>query len=150
VPKKLLVVLVTALSLFACADEDPDVVITDEDAEVVQEDDDDREVAETPLEEIDECNESSAAEGAPVGVTMSDNFFEPPCIAVSSTQTITLTNAGNLDHNFTVEEGDYDIDVESGGEETTDEVGTDLTAGVYKFYCDFHQADGMVGTLVVE
>jgi plastocyanin len=149
VPKKLLIVLIAALSLFACQDDDPDVVITDEDTEVVQEDEE-NEVVDTPLEEIDECNESSAAEGAPVGVTMSDNFFEPPCIAVSSTQTINLTNAGNLDHNFTVEEGDYDIDVEPGGEETTDEVGTDLMAGVYKFYCDFHQADGMVGTLVVE
>ena len=147
-PKKLFIVLVAAFSLFACADEDPDVVITDDDADVVQEDE--NEVAETPLEQVDECSEASAAEGAPVGLTMSDNFFEPPCIAVSSTQTITLANAGNLDHNFTVEEGDYDIDVEPGGEETTDEVGTDLMAGVYKFYCDFHQADGMVGTLVVE
>lgn len=148
-PKKLLIVLVASLSLFACAEDDPDVVITDEDAEVVQEDEE-NEVAETPLEQVDECSEASAAEGAPVGLTMSDNFFEPPCIAVSSTQAITLANAGNLDHNFTVEEGDYDIDVEPGGEETTDEVGTDLAAGVYKFYCDFHQADGMVGTLVVE
>lgn len=147
-PKNLLIVLVAALALFACESE-PDVVITDDDTEVVDEVDE-NEVAETPLEEVDECSEASAAEGAPVGVTMSDNFFEPPCIALSSTQTITLANAGNLDHNFTVEEGDYDIDVEPGGEETTDEVGTDLAAGVYKFYCDFHQADGMVGTLVVE
>ena len=146
-PRKLLIVLVAALALFACETE-PDVVITDE-AEVVDENDA-NEVAETPLEEIDECSEASAAEGAPAGITMSDNFFEPPCIAVSSTQTITLANAGNLDHNFTVEEGDFDIDVEPGGEVTTDEVGTDLAAGVYKFYCDFHQADGMVGTLVVE
>lgn len=147
-PKKLLIVLVAALALFACESE-PDVVITDEDAEVVEEVDE-NEVAETPLEEVDECSEASAAEGAPVGLTMSDNFFEPPCIAVSSTQSITLANAGNLDHNFTVEEGDYDIDVEPGEEATTDEVGTDLAAGVYKFYCDFHQAAGMVGTLVVE
>jgi plastocyanin len=148
VPKKLLLVLIASLSLFACQEE-PDVVITGEDAEVVEEDDE-NEVAETPLEEVDECSEASAAEGAPAGITMSDNFFEPPCVAVSSTQPITLTNAGNLDHNFTVEEGDFDIDVEPGGDVTTDEVGTDLAAGVYKFYCDFHQADGMVGTLVVE
>ena len=146
-PRKLLIVLVAGLALFACETE-PDVVITD-DAEVVEEDDE-NEVAETPLEEIDECSEASAAEGAPAGITMSDNFFEPPCVAVSSTQPITLTNAGNLEHNFTVVEGDFDIDVEPGGEVTTDEVGTDLAAGVYKFYCDFHQADGMVGTLVVE
>lgn len=145
--RKLVIVAVASLALFACESE-PDVVITDEDADVVEETDET--VAETPLEEVDECSEASAAEGAPVGITMSDNFFEPPCVAISSTQTITLANAGNLDHNFTVEEGDYDIDVEPGGEETTDEVGTDLAAGVYKFYCDFHQADGMVGTLVVE
>ncbi len=145
--RKLSIVLVAALALFAC-EQEPDVVITD-DATVVEETDE-NEVAETPLEEIDECSEASAAEGAPAGITMSDNFFEPPCVAISSTQPITLTNAGNLDHNFTVENGDFDIDVEPGGDVTTDEVGTDLAAGVYKFYCDFHQADGMVGTLVVE
>ncbi len=145
--RKLSIVVVASLALFACETE-PDVVITDEDAEVVEETDE--EIAETPLEEIDECSEASAAEGAPAGITMSDNFFEPPCVAVSSTQPITLTNAGNLEHNFTVEDEDFDIDVDPGGEVTTDEVGTDLAAGVYKFYCEYHQAEGMVGTLVVE
>ncbi len=146
--RKLAIVLVASLALFAC-EEEPDVVITDGDDEVVEETDEE-EVAETPLEEIDECSEASAAEGAPAGITMSDNFFEPPCVAVSSTQPITLTNAGNLEHNFTVGEEDFDIDVEPGDEATTDEVGTDLAAGTYRFFCEYHEEEGMVGTLVVE
>jgi plastocyanin len=81
---------------------------------------------------------------------MSDNFFEPPCIAISSTQQISLTNAGNILHNFSVADGDIDVDVESGEEATTDETGTDLSAGTYRFYCKYHEGDGMVGTLVVE
>ena len=106
---------------------------------------------ESPAEpNLDDCAEVSAAEGAPVGVTMSDNFFEPPCIAISSTQQISLTNAGNILHNFSVADGDIDVDVESGQEATTDETGTDLSAGTYRFYCKYHEGDGMVGTLVVE
>jgi plastocyanin len=106
--------------------------------------------AETPLEEVDECAEVSATEGAAAGLTMMDNFFEPPCLAISSTQAIAITNAGNLVHNFSVADGDVDIDVEPGDEEETDEIGTDLGAGTYRIFCKYHEADGMVGTLVVE
>ena len=106
--------------------------------------------AETPLEEVDECAEVSASEGAPAPVTMMDTFFEPPCLAISSTQQITITNAGNLDHTFTVADGDIDVVVEPGEEATTDETGTDLSAGTYRFICRFHEEAGMVGTLVVE
>jgi hypothetical protein len=77
--RNLALVLVAVLTLAACESE-PDVVITDEDADVAEET---VEVPETPLEEIDECAEVSAAEGAPAGVTMMDTFFEPNCVAVS-------------------------------------------------------------------
>jgi plastocyanin len=79
-----------------------------------------------------------------------DSFFEPPCIALSSTQGILVSNAGNLDHNFSVADGDIDVTIEPGQEGTIDEVGTDLAAGTYRFYCKFHEGEGMVGTLVVE
>jgi plastocyanin len=79
-----------------------------------------------------------------------DTFFEPPCFAVSSTQTVALANAGNLEHNFSVAEGDIDVDVEPGEDAETDEIGTDLAAGSYRFYCKYHEGQGMVGTLVVE
>lgn len=60
--------------------------------------------AEALEEEVDEeCAEVSASERAAAPVTMMDNFFEPPCVAVSSTQSLALTNAGNQDHNLTIE-----------------------------------------------
>ncbi|HZB03347.1 MAG TPA: cupredoxin domain-containing protein [Actinomycetota bacterium] len=102
-------------------------------------------------EDIDEtCAEVSAPEGAPAPVTMMDNFFEPPCIAVSSEQGVALTNAGNQDHNFTIQGTDLSLDVEPGEDEETDEVGDEVGAGTYKFFCRFHEDAGMVGTIVVE
>ena len=102
-------------------------------------------------EDIDEtCAEVSAPEGAPAPVTMMDNFFEPPCIAVSSEQGVALTNAGNQDHNFTIQGTDLSVDVEPGEDEETDEVGDEVGAGTYKFFCRFHEDAGMVGTIVVE
>lgn len=149
VTKNVLVLLVAAFALAACGEElvpeanDEPEVAADEDAdEGVDED--------TVPENLDDCAEVSAAEGAPAGVTMMDSFFEPPCLAVSSTQQITLQNSGNLEHNFSVADGDIDVDVESGEEATTDEIGTDLAAGTYRFFCKYHENEGMVGALVVE
>jgi plastocyanin len=102
-------------------------------------------------QDIDEtCAEVSAPEGAPAPVTMMDNFFEPPCIAVSSEQGVALTNAGNQDHNFTIQGTDLSVDVEPGEDEETDEVGDEVGAGTYRFFCRFHEDAGMVGTIVVE
>jgi plastocyanin len=142
--KKSLFVLLAALSLVACREGDgleaePGIAVNDEDEEATP----------SPLDD-DDCAEVSAAEGAPAPVTMMDTFFEPPCFAVSSTQTVALTNAGNLEHNFSVAEGDIDVDVEPGEDVETDEIGTDLAAGTYRFYCEYHEDEGMVGTLVVE
>jgi plastocyanin len=143
--RNVLLLVVTVLALAAC-DADVNVNAGDPTAGPSPERTD-----ETPLEEIDECAEVSATEGAPAGLTMMDSFFEPPCLAISSTQQVAITNAGNLDHTFTVADGDIDIEVAPGEEVTTDETGTDLPAGTYRFVCRFHEdSDGMVGTLVVE
>ncbi len=102
-----------------------------------------------PIEEVDECAELSATEGAPATLTAMDNFFDPSCIALSSTQQVAITNAGNQLHNFSVT-GAINVDVEPGEDVETDEIGTDLSAGTYRFYCEYHEEQGMVGTLVVE
>lgn len=104
----------------------------------------------SPTKTPTECAEVSATEGAPAPVTMMDTFFDPFCLAVSSTQSITLTNAGNLDHNFTIQGSDLSIDLASGDEEETGEVGDFVEAGTYRFYCRFHQDEGMVGSITVE
>jgi plastocyanin len=132
---------VAALSIAACNDL-PEVG------------DEEPEAAPTPTideEAIDQtCAEVSAPEGAPAPVTMMDNFFEPACVAVSSEQGLTVTNAGNLDHNFTIQGTELSTDVEPGEDEETDEVGDHVSAGTFRFYCRFHEDAGMVGTIVVE
>jgi plastocyanin len=103
-----------------------------------------------PVETPTECAEVSATEGAPAPVTMMDNFFDPLCVAVSSTQGLSLTNAGNLDHNFTVQGTDLSVDLAPGEEEETSELGELVNAGTHRFFCRFHEDQGMVGTIVVE
>ena len=141
--RSLAVLAVVVLALGACK-ADVDVADDDRDSPTPAPS------APTPFEQVDECAELSATEGAPATLTMMDTFFEPPCIAISSTQGIAITNAGNLEHNFSVADGDIDIDVEPGEDVETDEVGSDLGAGTYRFYCKYHEQQGMVGTLVVE
>src|SRR5918992_5525703 len=68
----------------------------------------------------EECAEVSASEGAPAPLTMKDTFFDPTCLAVSSTQALNLDNAGEALHNFSLPDQDVDIDVESGEQEETD------------------------------
>lgn len=134
---RLLLVLSLALTLSACDEpgDDPEAGPT----------------VSIPAGEIDqECAEVSAAEGAPAPVTMMDNFYDPNCFAVSSTQPVALTNAGNQDHNFTIQGSELSMDVEPGEDEETDEVGDYVGAGTYKFFCRFHEQAGMVGTVVVE
>lgn len=113
-------------------------------------DGDDGEPGAAPTQTPTECAEVSAAEGAPAPVTMMDNFFDPLCVAVSSTQGVSLTNAGNLDHNFTVQGTDLSVDLAPGEEEETSEIGELVRAGTHRFFCRFHEDQGMVGTIVVE
>jgi plastocyanin len=101
---------------------------------------------ETPAE----CSDVSSSEGAPAPLTMKDNFFEPFCLAVSSTQEMTLTNAGTALHNFSIEDQGVDIDVEAGSEETTDPLEDLVRPGTFRFVCKYHEAQGMVGTITVE
>lgn len=103
-----------------------------------------------PTQTPTECAEVSASEGAPAPVTMMDNFFDPLCLAMSSTQALSITNAGNLDHNLTIQGSDLSIDLAPGEEEETSEIGDLVQAGTHRFFCDIHEAEGMVGTIVVE
>jgi plastocyanin len=103
-----------------------------------------------PTQTPTECPEVSATEGAPAPVTMMDSFFDPLCLAMSSTQALSITNAGNLDHNLTIQGSDLAIDLAPGEEEETSEIGDFVEAGTHRFFCRFHEDEGMVGTIVVE
>jgi plastocyanin len=130
--------LVLAVAVFgaACAqDEEPEGASTTLEGDVAPE----------------ECAEVSSSEGAPAPLTMKDTFFDPTCLAVSSTQAMSLTNAGNALHNFSMPAQGVDVDVEAGEDEETDtfeDLGVE--AGTYRFACKYHEAQGMVGTIVIE
>jgi plastocyanin len=101
-------------------------------------------------ETVAECSDVSSSEGAPAPLTMKDNFFEPQCLVVSSTQEITLDNAGTALHNFSIEDQGVDIDVEAGSEESTGALEGLVRPGTFRFICKYHESEGMVGTLTVE
>jgi plastocyanin len=128
--------LVLALLGLACGEEaEPEAAPTTLEGDVAPED----------------CAEVSASEGAPAPLTMKDTFFDPTCLAVSSTQALSLTNAGNALHNFSMPDQGVDIDVEAGEDEETDTLeDLGVEAGTYRFVCKYHEAQGMVGTIVIE
>jgi plastocyanin len=80
-------------------------------------------------------------------LTMVDNAFEPADLTVSSGTELQLSNEGQAPHTFTVQGDGIDEQVEAG---QSSSVTIDLEPGDYDFICEFHEAQGMTGTLTVE
>lgn len=77
-----------------------------------------------------------------------DGFaFFPSSLTVRRGQTITLDNAGDAPHTFTIADEGIDITNDPGQVRT---VAVDLAPGTYAFLCRFHGSQGMEGTLTVE
>lgn len=84
-----------------------------------------------------------------VDVTMRDDMFVPSVLRGTPGQTVTLTldNTGMHEHNFTITAQKVDTDVESG---TTASVTVTFPAsGTLRFFCEYHEALGMTGSLEV-
>jgi plastocyanin len=80
-------------------------------------------------------------------LTMVDNAFEPVDLTAPAGAEVSLVNDGAAVHNLTVEGSEIDVDVAAG------ETGTatlDLDPGEYRTFCEYHEAQGMEGTLTVE
>lgn len=78
---------------------------------------------------------------------LDDNYFQPKTIsgAPGSKVTLELKNEGSVEHNLTIDDQSVDQDVEPG-----DEAEVDITipqSGSVQFYCKYHKASGMTGTL---
>ncbi len=89
----------------------------------------------------------TATGGAETTLLMVDNAFQPADITIASGSTLVFTNQGAAPHNFSIDGQDIDQDVNAG--ETEDE-SIELAPGTYDFFCKFHVAAGMTGTLTVE
>ena len=85
-------------------------------------------------------------------IEASEFKYEPADLAISSagSSTISLVNKGFVEHDFTIDELEFQIAVAVG--ETSEGTLTDVAVGSYEFYCTIpgHKAAGMVGTLTVE
>ena len=78
------------------------------------------------------------------------NFsFSPSTLDGSAGQKITFTikNVGSVPHTFTIDSMNIDVTVSPGSDTTVDV--TFPTSGTVEFYCKFHKASGMTGTLGV-
>lgn len=145
-----LIAIIAALAGTACRAEvevgDPEAgpspIVEVEDDTV----DEDMDVEATPTG----CAEVSSSQGAPAPMTMKDSFFEPSCVVVSSTQEMTLVNAGDVTHNFSIRDTDVSEDVDPGEQEESEDLFSNLQAGTHEFFCRFHEQEGMVGTIVIE
>ncbi len=82
---------------------------------------------------------------------LGDNFFSPTelTIPANTDVTITLTNTGNLEHTFTIDDLEIDETLQPGD---TREVTINAEAGEYEYYSSVpgQREAGMVGTLTVE
>lgn len=84
-----------------------------------------------------------------VDVVMQDDMFVPNVLTGTPGQTVTLKldNTGMHEHNFTIESQKVDTDVESG--ETASVKVTFPSSGTLQFFCEYHKALGMTGSLEV-
>ncbi|MGZ8565950.1 MAG: cupredoxin domain-containing protein [Actinomycetota bacterium] len=91
---------------------------------------------------------ASPSEEPLADVVMSNFFFDPDEITVTSGDDLSLFNASaSSSHSFTVTGQSIDVIVEL---QTEASATIDLEAGTYPFVCKFHESAGMVGTLVVQ
>jgi len=90
--------------------------------------------------------ESSPPAGGSVTITMVDFAFQPSDVTASVSGALELVNSGSALHNFTIEGSTVDVDVQPG--ETFPLPGpAPIPPGTYTFFCKYHRAQGMEGTL---
>ncbi len=101
-----------------------------------------------PAGETPATGETPAA-GAAVEMRVKDFSFEPAEVDAGAGQAVTvdLENQGGTPHTFTIDELGVDETLEPGQKATASF--TPEQGGTFAFYCRFHRAQGMEGTLTV-
>jgi plastocyanin len=85
-----------------------------------------------------------------IDLEVDDFYFEPTVLEGEAGQalTVTMSNAGDAPHTFTVDELNVDHELQPGDEAVSTEV-TFPESGALVFYCRFHADGGMLGGLSV-
>jgi len=98
------------------------------------------------------AGDDGGADGAPqtLELTAKEFSFIPDKLRVEEGRTVEVRfkNSGGVPHTFTLDEFDVDAEL-SPGEEQVVLVATPARAGQYSYYCRFHRAQGMEGTITI-
>ncbi len=84
---------------------------------------------------------------SPNTVTMSSMAFSPSTLTVSRGTTVTWKNTDGIAHTATSDAGVWDTGNMPAGSSKTF---TFNTTGTYSYFCTYHRAMGMVGTIIVQ
>ena len=93
---------------------------------------------------------TGASSGGGTTIQAVDFHFEPNTLSakVGQPMTVTIKNAGQAEHNFSIESLKVNQDLEKGTSKTV--TFTPTQAGSIEFFCEYHKASkGMTGTLTV-
>lgn len=146
--RMLAVAMVAALALAACGGDD------DDDGGVIDTSPTAAAPADGDASPAAGTTDGDAAAAGSVSVTGTDGLmFEPASLTAQSGEiSVELTAESGVNHTFTVETPDGDVEVATADAGATDSGTIELEAGTYTFYCSVagHREAGMEGTLVVE
>lgn len=94
-------------------------------------------------------HETEAVSGGSVELEEDDYYFEPTVLTGDAGQKVTLeiTNEGDNEHNFSIDDQNIDEDTEPGDSTTVKAEIPD--SGVLEFYCSYHESQNMRGALAV-
>ena len=104
-----------------------------------------RPAQESTVEEVSPVIHPSPQPEGSVG--MLDNYFQPREITIADGDELVLINRGTSLHNFSIEEGDVDVDVQPGESVSVDL--SSLAPGTYAFFCTYQRQQGMEGTITI-
>lgn len=105
-----------------------------------------------PEQDVDPAADAAAPAGDSIEIEAMDNVFSETELTLRPGDTITMTNTGFLEHDFTVDElGIHEV-TPSNGDTVTITIPDDAEPGEYEFYCSVpgHREQGMLGTLIIE
>jgi plastocyanin len=95
------------------------------------------------------CTDASVTGEVQVRIAARDFFFDPECLIILGGQGLVVRNTGANTHNFTIEGSTVGFDLDPGVVNRTEAVGGAVPPGTYRFYCVYHQGQGMDGELTV-
>ncbi|MGH2677426.1 MAG: cupredoxin domain-containing protein [Actinomycetota bacterium] len=95
------------------------------------------------------CTDATLTGDVSVPIAARDFYFDPNCLIVLGGQDLTVRNTGGNTHNFTIEDSPVGFDLEPGLVNRTEAIGGAVPPGTYRFYCVYHESEGMEGEITI-